>query len=100
MLLYNVTIGIDKDSEEEWLVWMRQKHIPDVMNTGMFVDYKMYKVLHDNEDGTVSYSVQYFAQSIDQVLQYLEVFAPKLVDEHKQKFLNKHVAFRTLLEEV
>jgi hypothetical protein len=100
MLLYNVTIGIDKDTEEEWLVWMRQKHIPDVMNTGMFIGYKMYKVLHDNEDGTVSYSVQYFAHSIDQVVQYLEVFAPKLVDEHKQKFLNKHVAFRTLLEEV
>ena len=100
MYLYNVTIGIDKDVEEEWLQWMKGTHIPDVMGTGMFVQYKMYKVLHDNEDGTNSYSIQYFALSIELVAQYLEVFAPKLADEHRARFKDKHVAFRTLLEEI
>jgi hypothetical protein len=84
----------------EWLEWMKAKHIPDVLDTGMFVDYKIYKVLHDNNDGTVSYSVQYFATSLELVVQYLEVFAPAMAEEHRLKFLNKHVAFRTLLEEV
>jgi hypothetical protein len=100
MLLYNVTVGIDSDIEMEWLEWMKAKHIPDVLNTGMFIDYKIYKVLHDNNDGTVSYSVQYFATSLELVVQYLEVFAPAMAEEHRLKFLNKHVAFRTLLEEV
>jgi hypothetical protein len=98
MLLYNVTVGIDKNLEMEWLQWMKSKHIPDVMKTGMFVDHKIYKVLHDQEDGTSSYSIQYLAESIEQVMQYLEVFAPVLRDEHKKKF--EHVAFRTLLEQV
>ncbi len=79
---------------------MKAKHIPDVLRTGMFVDYKIYKVLHDNNDGTISYSVQYFATSLDLVVQYLEVFAPAMAEEHRLKFINKHVAFRTLLEEV
>jgi len=61
MFLYNETIGIDQSSEQEWLEWMKHKHMPDVMNTGMFISSKIYKVLHDSEDGTVSYSVQYFA---------------------------------------
>jgi|SRR5687768_14691866 hypothetical protein len=100
MLLYNVTIGIDKDIENEWLVWMKEKHIPDVMKTGMFVHSKMYKVLHDQDDGTISYSVQYFARTLDNIQQYLEVFAPVLIEEHRKRFENKHVAFRTLLEEV
>jgi hypothetical protein len=100
MFLYNVTVGVDKDIEVEWLRWMKQTHIPDVLNTGMFVSSRIYKVLHDQDDGTVSYSVQYFAKSIDEVQQYLEIFAPKLIEEHRQKFHNKHVAFRTLLEEV
>jgi hypothetical protein len=100
MLLYNVTVGIDKDVEAEWLEYMRDKHIPDVLNTGMFVNAKMYKVLHDQDDGTISYSVQYFAESIDHFQQYLDVFAPVLIDEHRKKFNNKHVAFMTLLEEV
>ena len=100
MLLYNVTIGIDRDSEEEWLQYMRKTHIRAVLDTGMFVDHKMYRVLHDQDDNTISYSVQYFAKSIDHIQQYLEVFAPMLIEEHRRKFHNKHVAFNTLLEEI
>ena len=100
MLLYNVTVGIDKEIEKEWLQYMQEKHIPGVLRTGMFVSNRMYKVLHDQEDGTVSYSVQYFAESIDHVNQYLEVFAPVLIEDHKKKFANRHVTFMTLLEEI
>lgn len=100
MLLYNITVGIDKDVELEWLEWMKSRHIPEVLRTGMFVGSKIYKVLHDQDEGTISYSIQYFAESIDQVQEYLEVFAPKLVEEHRVRFLNRHVAFQTLLEEV
>jgi hypothetical protein len=100
MLLYNVTVGIEQHAEQEWLVYMKEKHIPAVMNTGMFVSSKMYKVLHDSEDGTISYSIQYFAESIENVQQYLETFAPKLIEDHRQRFFNRHVAFRTLLEEI
>jgi hypothetical protein len=100
MLLFNETYGIDKDIEAEWLQWMQEKQIPDVLKTGMFDSFKMYKVLHEQDDGTISYSVQFYAKSIDHIQQYLEVFAPALVDQHRQKFHNRHVAFRTLLEEV
>ncbi len=100
MLLYNVTVGIDKDSEEEWLQYMKEKHIQAVLNTGLFVGHKFYKVLHDQDDGTISYSIQYFAKSIEDVQQYLEVFAPVLIEQHRKRFEHRHVAFRTLLEEV
>ncbi|MDL5045522.1 DUF4286 family protein [Oscillatoria amoena NRMC-F 0135] len=98
MYLYNVTVGIDQADEARWLAWMKGSHMQHVLNTGMFVSAKIYKVLHDNEDGTLSYSVQYLAESLENVVQYLEQFAPALIEEHKQQF--KHVAFRTLLEEV
>ena len=100
MLLYNVTVGVDKDAEAEWLQYMREKHIEAVLNTGLFEGHKMYKVLHDQDDGTISYSVQYFARSIEDIQQYLEVFAPALIEEHRKRFHNRHVTFMTLLEEV
>jgi hypothetical protein len=100
MLLYNVTVGVDPDIEQEWLSWMKTRHIPEVIRTGMFVETKIYKILHDQEDGTISYSVQHFANSIEQVQQYIEVFAPKLINDHKERFRNKHVVFQTLLEEI
>lgn len=100
MLLYNVTVGIDKSVEQEWLHWMKTEHILDVLNTKMFVTAKIYKVLHEGEEGTVSYSTQYFAESLDHIEKYLEQFAPALREEANKRFAGKHVAFRTLLEEV
>ena len=100
MVLYNVTIGIDPEAEKEWLTWMIEKHIPDVMNTGMFVENKIFKVLSQEDEETVSYSVQYFAESVDHVVKYLDDFAGPLVEEHRTKFQNRHVAFRTLLEQI
>ena len=100
MFLYNVTVGIDKVAEQEWLQWMKEVHIPKVLETGMFVDFKIYKVLHDQDEGSVSYSVQYFAQTIKHVTAYFEKFAPRLMEEHRIQFQDKHVAFMTLLEEV
>lgn len=100
MLLYNVTIGIDKGVEFEWLFWMKTEHIPEVMDTKLFVDFKIYKVLHDQDDGNVSYCVQYFAENLDHVTTYFEKFAPAILEKLRQRFRDKHVAFMTLLEEV
>ncbi len=100
MFLFNETIGIDKAAEKEWLNYMNLEHIAAVMNTGMFVSWKIYKVLHEHEDDTVSYSVQYFSESIDNIQKYLEAYAPKLIEQFQHKFKDRHVAFRTLLLEV
>ena len=99
MLLYNVTVGIDKGVEQEWLQWMKTEHMLDVLNTGMFKQAKIYRILHETEEDTVSYSVQYFAESINDVQRYLDEFAPSLRAEVDKRFQGKHVAFRTLLEE-
>jgi hypothetical protein len=100
MYLYNVTVGIDKDVEGEWLAWIREEYIPQVMETRMFVNFKMYKVLHDDDEGTVSYSIQYFAESLAKVTTYFEHHAPALTEKHRARFIGQHAAFMTLLEEV
>lgn len=100
MYLFNETVGIDASVEKDWLVWAKTVYIPSVLDTQLFTDYKIYKVLHESEDGSISYSIQFFSGTLENVVQFLEVFAPPLVQQQRQKFNNKHVAFRTLLEEV
>jgi hypothetical protein len=100
MLLYNVTVGIDRDVETEWLGWMKTEHIPRIMGTGYFQHYTIYKVLHDQDDGSISYSVQYFAKTLTDVMTYFERFAAGFQEELRARFPDKHVAFMTLLEEV
>ncbi len=100
MLIYNVTVGVDKGIEQEWLVWMREIHIPDVLRTGMFTGHRMYKVLTTEDEETVSYAIQYSATSINEIDRYLEEFAPALREDGKKKFGDQQVSFRTLLQEV
>lgn len=100
MYLFNETVGIDASVEQEWLKWAKTAYIPAVLNTQLFTEYKIYKVLHESEDGSISYSIQFFSDSLENVVQFLEVFAPQLVERQRQMFSHKHVAFRTLLEEV
>ncbi|MFZ5971561.1 MAG: DUF4286 family protein [Bacteroidota bacterium] len=100
MLVYNVTVGVDKSIEAEWIAWMKGTHIPNVLRTGMFVESKMYKVLTHDDEASVSYAIQYYALNLDNVQNYLENFAPRLREEAQLKFGNRQAAYRTLLEEV
>ena len=97
MYIYNVTVSVDKTVHDEWLIWMREKHIPDVMNTGCFVESKIIRVLHENDTGH-TYSFQYTFKHMSDIEKYQKEFAPALQADVKQKYGDKFNAFRTLLE--
>jgi hypothetical protein len=78
---------------------MKETHIPGVMGTGCFTGNRFLKLLVQEESGT-SYSIQYSCKTLDDFNRYQKDFAPKLQQEHKEKFKDKFVAFRTLLEEI
>ncbi|MBL0328307.1 MAG: DUF4286 family protein [Bacteroidetes bacterium] len=97
MIIYNVTINIEKDVHDEWLEWMKTKHIPDVMATGFFLENKLCKVLVDEEQG-ITYSFQYTSKNMEDLKEYQRLHAPRLQKEVADRYANKFVAFRTLLE--
>jgi hypothetical protein len=98
MILYNVTVNIDGQIEKEWLEWMKTKHIPDVMATGLFVENKLFKLLHEEEDGGVNYSVQYFAESMEKFQIYQQNHAAALQADVKERYEGRYAVFRSLLE--
>jgi hypothetical protein len=100
MIVYSVTVKIDLDVHVEWLSWMKNKHIPDVMKTNKFVGHKMYKVLVEDETQGITYNIQYSANAMSDYFDYLNDYAEVLQVEHGLKYKDKFVAFRTLLKEV
>ena len=99
MIIYNVTVNIEDDVHHQWLQWMKEIHIPDVMRTGLFIDYKICRVLVEEESGH-TYSIQYTCNGMKEYNKYNDEYASKLQGEHSKKFKDKFVAFRTLLEVV
>lgn len=97
-ILYNVTVSIDVNAEEEWKSWMIDTHIPDVMNTGMFESYRMTKIVTGDHENGVSYAIQYVLPSQKHLDQYQKEFAPALQKDHTERYANRFAAFRTIME--
>ena len=100
MIIYNVTIKIDLSVHDLWLKWMKEEHIPRVMETGFFVDSKVYRLLEEDTTDGISYAFQYFANNITDYFEYKEKHAARLQKEGLDLFPGKFHAFRTLLKEV
>jgi hypothetical protein len=97
MLIYNVTVNIDHDVHDEWLEWMKTKHIPDVMKSKMFTEYRLCRLLNTDEEEGYTYAVQYTCNSMEQFDEYTNLHAPALKAAYQKKFEGKFVAFRSLL---
>lgn len=97
MHIYNVTINIEEDIHEEWLEWMKNEHIPDMLATGKFKKALMSKVLVQEEMGGITYSVQYTTESKETLQRYYDEDATRLLAK-SNRFANRFVAFRTELE--
>ena len=97
MFIYNVTVNIADDVHREWVKWMKEKHIPDLMKTGCFIDSQMVKVLYVEDEGH-TFSTQYKFLEMSDIEKYQKDFAPALQAEHKKMFGDKYTAFRTLLQ--
>ncbi|PHQ57616.1 MAG: hypothetical protein COC16_00400 [Lutibacter sp.] len=98
MYIYNVTTNIDETIQADWLKWMKDKHIPDMLATGKFSKAKMSQVMIKEEMGGITYSVQYTTDSLETLEEYYNEDAQKLRDESMTLFKDKSVAFRTELK--
>jgi len=97
MLLYNVTTIIEDNSADRWLQWMQEIHIQQVMETGLFVSYRLLKVIDSPNEG-VTYCAQYVTENIDSYLEYKDKYAPSLQDKVNENFKNQQVSFTSLME--
>lgn len=100
MYIYNITTNIEEASHLEWLQWMKETHIPEVLSTGKFLNAKFSKVLVEEDMGGETYSIQYTVKDKTTLERYYEEDAPKLIESVQRKFAGKLVSFKTELEVV
>ncbi len=100
MHIYNVTTNIEESAHEEWLQWMKETHIPEVLATGKFLSAKMCRVLVEEEMGGFTYSVQYTTTDKETLQKYAVEDAPRLRQKALERFGGNSVSFRTEMEVV
>lgn len=98
MILYNLTINIDNSVAEDWLHWMTEEHIPEVMATGYFLKNQIGRLLDEINNGGTTYAVQYICRNLEDLEEYQRDHAPKLQAKHAERYQDKFVLFVSLLE--
>jgi hypothetical protein len=100
MIIYNVTIKVDVTIADTWLQWMRDEHIPDVTGTKCFTHAVILRLIEADETDGITYAIQYHAESKDKYNRYIQDHAEDMRKRGFDKWGNKFIAFRTVMEVV
>ncbi len=99
MIVYSVTVSIETEITEEWLTFMKTMHIPQVMDTGCFLSHRIQRLLDPpSEPGFDTFNMQYEVPSLMDLDRYRAEFAPAIQRDHEEKYKDRFVAFRSVLE--
>lgn len=98
MIIYNVTVKVTPQIAGEWLQWMKEQHINEMVATGLFTDARISRLLEQDETEGSTYIVQYFCESIADYETYVSQHSSALREKGLRKFGGQMIAFRTIME--
>ena len=68
------------------------------MTTGLFTEWKMFRLLEQDESEGITYVVQYFAATVNDYERYIEEHAPLLREKALQRWGDQFIAFRSVMQ--
>jgi hypothetical protein len=98
MIIYNVTVKVTPAIEEAWVAWMREEHMLDLMNTGLFLKTQLCQLLDVEDEEGATYVAQYFCESRAEYEAYIQTYAQEMREKGLSRFGDQFIAFRTLME--
>jgi hypothetical protein len=98
VIIYNVTVKVDKQIADHWLQWLLDEHIPGIMKTKCFYDYKVVRLLETDESEGPTFAIQYYTENMSGYTKYLEEFAPHFRQESVDKWGDSFIAFRSVMQ--
>lgn len=98
MLIYNVTVQVERSIAGQWLSWLQQEHIPEVLQTGCFLKHQVVQLINTEETESVTYAIQYYTEGEKELNEYLNEHAPVLRQRGFDKWGNQFIAFRTIMQ--
>src|SRR4051812_22406281 len=100
MIIYNVTTKVDWNIHDTWIQWMRDVHIPEMMQTNLFYDFQMVRLLEVDDTDGPTYAVQYKARNKDDYERYMDEYASVLRRNIFDKWGDQLIAFQSVMQVV
>jgi hypothetical protein len=100
MYIYNVTNKVHHSIAAAWLAWIKDEHTPDIIATGLFTHAVILHVTEADDEEGITYAVQYHCESKAFYNRYIENYAGEMRKKAFDKWGDKFIAFRSLMQVV
>jgi hypothetical protein len=100
MIVYNITCKVRWDILDGWLSWQLNEQVPATLATRLFDDYRLYRLLEQDEDEGPTFVIQFLTSSLERFQQFTSDVEPRLKQMEWDKWGNGFITFRTLMETV
>lgn len=98
MLIFNTTYLVSDKMHGVWLKWVREQHIPSLLQSGFFTAPQVAKVMSAEEQDGTSYSVQFKVEDIVALENWHLQYAKAFEQDVQQRFGAEVIFFATVLE--
>jgi len=100
-ILYEVTVLVENLIASEWLEWMRDVHLPEVLGTGCFTGCGVTRLIEPRPaNGREGFVIVYRSPSLDAYRDYLARHAPRLQSIHAERYRGRFEASRRVRQPI
>lgn len=99
MIIYRVSVTVHRAIEAEWLAWVMDNQIPEVMKGGYFGSFKLGKVVEPVERrGATVYDIEFICPSMEHLRDYRREAMPAVERSLSDRYRGRVSVVRTVLE--
>jgi len=98
MFIYNVTIKVLAPIHQEWLHWLKEEHVPEILATECFSKATIVRLLEVDDSEGPTYAIQYMAESKALYNRYIEKYADGIRQKSFDKWGDQFIAFRSIMQ--
>jgi hypothetical protein len=88
---------VPKEISDKWLKWIKEDHIPKIMETKLFEKNTLLQLINVDEQDGVTFALQLYIISELKFDEYEKKIAPVLRSETKHVWGEQILSFRTLM---
>ncbi len=97
MIIYNTTYNVNIESVNEFIEWIKTDLIPTATASGELLNPQLALIMASEDDKTKSYSLQFRANSIEDLQNWYQGTGKAKIVELENRFTKKVVGFSTLM---
>ena len=98
MIIFNTTYLVSDEALNAWLQWVREEHIPFMLQFKPFSHPQVAKVITSEEQDGSSFSVQFHVPDMETLELWKEKYGFAFQENCARKFGTGAICFSTLLE--